>query len=129
MISATSRSRLAANNPNHGWPNRRVSPAPVALEFDAMPASSPRPGFEVLGQLFTEEQPRLLEALMANIPDDVFILDRDGTIRYLNRVGAGYRPEQVLGRSLFDFVLPEYHGLIRNAITRAWGAKSRPITK
>src|SRR5207247_1092114 len=34
-----------------------------------------------------------------------------------------YRPEQVLGRSLFDFVLPQYHDLIRTAITRAWGGE------
>jgi two-component system, cell cycle sensor histidine kinase and response regulator CckA len=65
-------------------------------------------------------------SLVDSIPEDVYILDRDGTIRYVNRFVAFPRAEQVLGHSGFEFILPEYHDRARELLARAWEGE-RPV--
>jgi PAS domain S-box-containing protein len=37
----------------------------------------------------------------------IAVVDRTGTIRFCNRVDDGWSPEQVIGRSMLDFTMPE----------------------
>lgn len=56
-----------------------------------------------------------LLALLANAPNYVVIVDRDGTIQYLNQT----EPETgdtVVGRSQYEFIAPEYIDGAKNAI-------------
>jgi PAS domain S-box-containing protein len=39
--------------------------------------------------------------------DYIAVVDRTGTIRFCNRVDDGWSPEQVMGRSMLDFTMPE----------------------
>lgn len=39
--------------------------------------------------------------------DYIAVVDRSGTIRFCNRVDDGWSPEQVMGRSMLDFTMPE----------------------
>ena len=51
-------------------------------------------------------------ALIEHGTDTITILDRDGTIRYespsLQRM-LGWRPEELVGRNVFDFIHPDHH--------------------
>src|SRR3712207_2632860 len=66
------------------------------------------------GQTRTEkpsvESERWLRSLVENASDIMAILDDDATVRYVNpaveRV-LGYRGEEVVGTSVFDYVHPE----------------------
>ena len=53
----------------------------------------------------------LLHALMDNIPDGIWFRDRDGRFTRVNKAAATFlgveEPSQVIGRSMFDFYLPE----------------------
>jgi two-component system sensor histidine kinase NreB len=39
--------------------------------------------------------------------DYIAVIDRTGSIRFCNRVDDGWSPEQVIGRSMLDFTMPE----------------------
>lgn len=45
-----------------------------------------------------------LRAVTENIPDWLFLLDENLTVRFMNRPFGPDRPEIVLGRAFFDFV-------------------------
>src|SRR5438874_1723171 len=59
-------------------------------------------------------------ALVENSPDYIFLCDRDTTIRYVNRTGHGFRPEEVVGRRGADLVSPEQSELIRRRYEEVW---------
>lgn len=48
-----------------------------------------------------------LRNLLENIPDHVLIVDRPGTIRYINHTAPGFQKEEVLGKHLSTFLQPE----------------------
>ncbi|MFM8705064.1 MAG: PAS domain-containing protein, partial [Planctomycetia bacterium] len=39
--------------------------------------------------------------------DYIAVVDRTGAIRFCNRVDSGWKPDQVIGRSMLDFTMPE----------------------
>jgi PAS domain S-box-containing protein len=49
----------------------------------------------------------LWQAICRISGDYIAVVDRTGTIRFCNRVDDGWSPEQVMGRSMLDFTLPE----------------------
>jgi PAS domain S-box-containing protein len=58
----------------------------------------------------SEEKWRLL---VQTIPDFVALHDREGRFEYLNHYAAGYSEKDVIGKSLYDFVSPEFKELFR----------------
>lgn len=61
----------------------------------------------------------VLEAVVASAPDYVIQLDRDGRIRFTNRVDATLTYDQVNGRDWFDFVVPDDRAKARVAFERS----------
>lgn len=59
----------------------------------------------------SEERLRASEATLRSIletaPDIMMSLDRDRNIRFINRLAPGYRMEDVVGRSAYDFISPD----------------------
>jgi PAS domain S-box-containing protein len=53
-------------------------------------------------------------------PDVVFIIDGDGQILYVNRALPGVSQEDVLGTSIYDYVLPNHHAIVRSAAERVF---------
>ena len=49
----------------------------------------------------------LWQAICRISGDYIAVVDRAGTIRFCNRVDDGWSPEQVMGRSMLDFTMPE----------------------
>lgn len=67
-----------------------------------------------------QELPRRdLAQLLASIPDQVIFVDRDRKIRYINRPGAGFELEDVIGVDVLDFVEPARHEELMELYARA----------
>jgi two-component system sensor histidine kinase NreB len=49
----------------------------------------------------------LWQAICRVSGDYIAVVDRTGTIRFCNRVDDGWSPEQVMGRSMLEFTMPE----------------------
>ncbi len=54
-----------------------------------------------------------LGSIVQNSPDFIALVDRDLTIDYLNRSVPDLDPKEMVGRNLLDFILPEFHDLVR----------------
>ncbi len=61
----------------------------------------------------------ILEAVVENAPDTVIQLDREGTIRFVNRVQAPRTIESVIGTSYLDHVAPTEHDKVKAAFASA----------
>ncbi|MBI5015164.1 MAG: PocR ligand-binding domain-containing protein [Deltaproteobacteria bacterium] len=59
-----------------------------------------------------------LRTITENAPDLILQLDRAGCITYLNRVVAGRRPEEVLGKPFTDWISSDFHPVARGALER-----------
>jgi len=45
------------------------------------------------------------------------ILDLEAKIRYINRIISGHAEDEVVGKNQYDFILPEYHKVVKKTIT------------
>ena len=57
-------------------------------------------------------------SLVENAPDIIMNVDRDGTIRFVNRTVPELTPEQVVGSKVYDYIPPEHHDTIRNSLAQ-----------
>jgi PAS domain S-box-containing protein len=55
-------------------------------------------------------------SLAENAPNNISIIDRDGTITYINRTVPGITKDEVIGKKVYDFVMPEYHNVLRDSM-------------
>jgi PAS domain S-box-containing protein len=55
-------------------------------------------------------------SLVKNAPNLIFIVDREGIIQYINHTVPGLEIEKVIGTRQYDYVLPEYHKVMRECI-------------
>lgn len=62
---------------------------------------------------------RELAQLLASIPDRVIVVDRERKVRYMNRPGAGYEIEDVIGMDILEFVEPARHDELLELYARA----------
>jgi PAS domain S-box-containing protein len=59
-------------------------------------------------------------SLLENSPDLVFEVDREGRFLFMNRPLPGFPIEEVVGRTCYDFVPPEYHDAHQEAIAHVF---------
>jgi len=59
-------------------------------------------------------------SMVANTPAFVCLVDRAGTIQYLNRTVPGIAMEDAIGRSTYDFVEPAHWEIVRECIERVF---------
>jgi two-component system sensor histidine kinase UhpB len=64
-------------------------------------------------------------ALAENAPDNIYKLDRDGTILYVSRSVNGTPKEQVLGSSIYDYVVEQDCQRLQTAIEKVFEEKSK----
>ncbi|MGB2987642.1 MAG: PAS domain S-box protein [Phycisphaerae bacterium] len=62
---------------------------------------------------------RFQRTLTETSPDFIFVLDRDMTIRMVNRLLPGHRVEDVVGHSVLSLISPEYQDSMREAFGQA----------
>ncbi|BAU64010.1 Multi-sensor Hybrid Histidine Kinase [Stanieria sp. NIES-3757] len=52
-----------------------------------------------------------LQGIIQSAPGSITTFDRQGTITYINRTTEGFSLEQVIGKNISEFLLPQYHNL------------------
>ncbi len=55
-------------------------------------------------------------SLAKNAPNVILIVDRDGKIQFINRTVIDASPEQMIGKSIYDFIDPRYQDVVRKTI-------------
>lgn len=58
--------------------------------------------------------------VISNAPVFIALVERNGTIVYLNHAQPGLSIEESIGKTAFDFTLPEYHGELRASLDAAF---------
>jgi PAS domain S-box-containing protein len=59
-------------------------------------------------------------SLAENAPNIIVIVDRVGTIQFINRTVVDARPEEIVGRSVYDFIDPEHHNVVKKTIEQVF---------
>ncbi|WP_437580363.1 PAS domain S-box protein [Sorangium sp. So ce887] len=67
-------------------------------------------------ELALRESEEKLRALYEGIPHFLTVADKDARIVSVNRTAPGIDQESLVGRSLYDFTSPEYHGTVKEAL-------------
>lgn len=62
--------------------------------------------------------------LIENIPDLILIVSQNGTIQLLNRTFSGISTQEVVNKSIYTFVLPDYNDALRAALSRVFSTGS-----
>jgi len=71
-------------------------------------------------------------ALVENSSDALLLIDAEGRVTYITPSSGrhlGWGPEQILGRSIFDFIHPEDRGIIGVRMAETLQNPARPITE
>ncbi|MGD2279007.1 MAG: PAS domain S-box protein [Candidatus Omnitrophota bacterium] len=55
-------------------------------------------------------------SLVENAPDFIFILDREGKVKFINHTTPDYVVEEVIGSDHIEYVHPEFRNLVRKTI-------------
>ena len=66
-----------------------------------------------------------LRTITRNAPDIISEVDREGRFLYISRVLPGFKLEDVVGRSFYDWVDPEFHAVMREALEQAFATGAR----
>lgn len=62
----------------------------------------------------------MLRSILEHAPDIVLCVNREARITYANRMEPNYTREQVMGQSVYDFVIPEHQHIVRGAVETAF---------
>lgn len=62
----------------------------------------------------------LLSHVLSEFPEFILIVDRDRTIRYINRVEPGYDRDDVVGMSSTEVLFPESRDILNAAMDRVF---------
>jgi PAS domain S-box-containing protein len=89
-------------------------PAGAIKVFSGPAAARPRSQEEL------SDAEALWRSLIESHPDQVLIFERDGTIRFANRIMPGFREEDLIGRDGLEFVLPEHRERARAVVRQVW---------
>lgn len=65
-------------------------------------------------------------SLVENSREYIYIVDQSGTINYLNRTAPGINANEIIGRTVYDFLPADSHGLVRNALEKTF-ASGEPV--
>lgn len=59
-------------------------------------------------------------SLVENVPDIIMVVDRDGTIQFINHTVSGMAAEQVIGKKLYDYISAEHHEITRRYVEQVF---------
>ncbi|GEM_PF-4046628 len=62
-------------------------------------------------------------SLVQNAPDIITLTNRDGEILFINYGILGFKPSQIVGKTLFEFYDPQSHDQIKKALTMVFENK------
>jgi PAS domain S-box-containing protein len=59
-------------------------------------------------------------SLLSNTPDIIMIVDRDGTMQFINHTVPGIKEQEATGKKVYDYISPEYHDTMRKNLERVF---------
>ncbi len=59
-------------------------------------------------------------SLVENVPDIIMVVDRDGTIQFINHTVSGITSEQVTGKTIYDYISSEYHEITKKYLEQVF---------
>lgn len=113
-------------------PRQRKDATPIDISLNAAPmydSAGTITGHMAMIQDITErkraeeafrESEAYYRMLTESLSDFVVHMDREGKILYINHLAEGYTMEQVQGSSTYDYVPPEYHETMRQALNKVF---------
>jgi PAS domain S-box-containing protein len=66
------------------------------------------------------ESEEMWRSVVDGAPNFIMIVDRKGTIQYINHTVPGLEVEETVGRSHYDYADPAYHKVMKKAITHVF---------
>ncbi|MFH1656122.1 MAG: PAS domain S-box protein [Candidatus Omnitrophota bacterium] len=66
-------------------------------------------------------------SLVQNVPDIIMTVKRDGKILAINRTVKGMTPEEVIGKSIYDYIAPEYQRIVKKTIENVFKTRKPDI--
>jgi len=67
-----------------------------------------------------QESEEKWRSLAENVPNIIIVVHRDGTIQFVNRTVSGITVEETLGRSVYEFIPPDYQDTVRKSIEQVF---------
>jgi PAS domain S-box-containing protein len=113
-------SRHALGPSECGHANATPSPLRAETAEPERAASLPEAGEEQEKSELddADEKTAVLQALVESAPDLVIHVDRQGRIRFINRLAQGFRREDVIGTEWLAFVGSDQHAALRAAMQK-----------
>jgi PAS domain S-box-containing protein len=71
-------------------------------------------------EIALKESEEKWRSLVENAPNIIMLIDCDKRIQFINHVVSGFGIEDIIGRSIYDFIQPEYHDVARGTIDRVF---------
>lgn len=68
-----------------------------------------------LAQALSESKAKW-QSLVENAPDSIITIDQDEKILFINHLAAGFSMEKVIGTSIYKYLLPESHEIVRKSL-------------
>jgi len=59
-------------------------------------------------------------SLVKNAPNIIITVDQDGTILFINRTVPGFSVEETIGTSLYNYIDPKYHDIVKKTIKQVF---------
>jgi len=59
-------------------------------------------------------------SLVNNSPDIIFRVDSNGTITYINYDFAGQKPEEIIGKTIYDIMPSEFHEKAKDSLSKVY---------
>jgi PAS domain S-box-containing protein len=59
-------------------------------------------------------------SLLKNTPDIVMIVDRDGTIRFINHTEPGLKQKETIGKKVYDYIQPEHYDTMKKDLEKVF---------
>jgi two-component system sensor kinase FixL len=66
------------------------------------------------------ESERKWRSLAENVPDIIVSVDKDGIIQFINRYITGYDTDNVIGKTIYEYISSDQHEKVRSSIERVF---------
>jgi PAS domain S-box-containing protein len=67
-----------------------------------------------------QEEENKWRSLIGNAPNFIIIVDRKGTLQFINHTVPGLKKEEVIGSNHYDYIDKEYHQVVKKTINKVF---------
>ncbi len=59
-------------------------------------------------------------SLVENTPDIIMLIDKHGKLNFINHTVEGFTSQEVTGKNVYEYILPQSHSAVKSAITKVF---------